>query len=88
MTRLSFLLFMKESDIMAPSRCFGGGRAIRPEPELEVLARMEGRFLGAVGACESLVLAIGSLILNLGNSTMIADLGTQLCAASRDLEYR
>lgn len=48
---------MKLSLIMAPSRCFGGRRAVTPElgfeeDEEEVLARMEGRFLGAVGACE------------------------------------
>lgn len=56
MVRLSLLEFMKESLIMAPSRWTGGGRAIRPEPEceeVEDLARMEGRFLGAVGAWSS-----------------------------------
>lgn len=52
--RLSFFEFMKESEIMAPGRWVGGGRAIMPEPVWEVLVvllRMEGRFLGAVGAC-------------------------------------
>jgi hypothetical protein len=57
--RLSDLEFMKESLIIAPSRC---GREMRPEPEcgegvdLRVLERIEGRFLGAVGAC--IVLAV------------------------------
>jgi hypothetical protein len=52
--RLSFLEFMKLSEMTAPGLWVGGGRAIMPEPAwevLEVLLRMEGRFLGAVGAC-------------------------------------
>jgi hypothetical protein len=47
MVRLSRLELMNESEMTAPSRCVGG-REIRPEPE--DFARMEGRFLGAVGA--------------------------------------
>jgi hypothetical protein len=47
MIRLSRLELMNESEMTAPSRCVGG-REIRPE--LEDFARMEGRFLGAVGA--------------------------------------
>jgi hypothetical protein len=51
MTLLSFLEFMKLSDIWAPSRCTGG-RAINLDPDFGVLVfeRIEGRFLGAVGA--------------------------------------
>lgn len=47
---LSFFELMKESEMTAPSRWTGGGRAIMPEPDLEVLARRDGRFFGAVGA--------------------------------------
>ena len=51
MIRLSFLEFMKLSDIWAPSRCVAG-REMSPDPDfgLLVFERMEGRFLGAVGA--------------------------------------
>ena len=48
--RLSFLEFMNVSLISAPSRW---GREIMPEPERGVeedLMRIEGRFLGIVGA--------------------------------------
>lgn len=48
--RLSLLEDMKPSDIMAPSRWDGGGRTMSPEPGLGVLERIEGRFLGVVGA--------------------------------------
>lgn len=54
--RLSFLLLMKlASEIFEGSVGPAGGRAINPEPDLEVEAlvvrlRIEGRFLGAVGA--------------------------------------
>lgn len=49
MMRLSFFVFAKEEvDVL------GSGRAMRPEPERgfeeEVLVRIDGRFLGAVGA--------------------------------------
>jgi hypothetical protein len=47
---LSFLEFMKLSDMIAPSLCTGGKRAMRPEPDFEVLLRIEERLLGAVGA--------------------------------------
>lgn len=54
MIRLSFLEFIKPSEISAPSRCVVG-RAISPDPDFEapVLERIEGRFLGAVGAWRS-----------------------------------
>lgn len=48
--RLSCLELMKPSPIMAPSRCTEGGRAIRPEPDFAVFARIEERFFGTVGA--------------------------------------
>lgn len=59
MLRLSFLEFMKLSLTVAEVT-WTRGRAMRPEPELgllvvgrdlvEDLARIDGRFLGAVGA--------------------------------------
>lgn len=54
--RLSFLLFMKLSSGILEGSEVWEGREIRPEPDfevvvLEVLLRIEGRFLGAVGAC-------------------------------------
>jgi hypothetical protein len=48
--RLSCLEEMKPSEIMAPSRWVLRGRTSSPEPDLEVFARTDVRFLGAVGA--------------------------------------
>lgn len=58
--RLSFFVFAKEEDVVGSF-----GRAMRPEPErgfeVEVLVRIEGRFLGAVGALERVVSFGGGL---------------------------
>jgi len=76
--RLSFLLFMKLSSGILEGSEVWEGREIRPEPDfevvvLEVLLRMEGRFLGAVGACVVLAWFLKIDRQHAGN-TMIAEI--------------
>jgi hypothetical protein len=51
--RLSCLEEMKPSSILAPSRCVLSGRASSPDPDLEIFARTDVRFLGTVGALQN-----------------------------------
>jgi hypothetical protein len=61
--RRSFLELMKDGSATLSELKEVEGREMRPDPDceglLEVLERMEGRFLGVVGPCVALVTSFG-----------------------------